>query len=92
MKCDFCQRLEHTIHFCPSLPTRPDIIDRDEFVENLMNSPRHRALEFEGLSWEQAWDRVDTSGHELNTRNPWKDDTTAESHLRSKLEGGNHRS
>ena len=50
-----------------------------------MNSPRHRALEFEGLSWEQAWDRVDTSGHELNTRNPWKDDTTAESHLRSKL-------
>ena len=85
MKCDFCQRLEHTTHFCPSLPTRPDIADRDEFVENIMNSPRYRAIEFEGLSWEQAWAKVDALGHELNAGNPWKDDSTAESHLRSKL-------
>ena len=50
-----------------------------------MNSPRHRALDYEGMSWEQAWDKADALGHELNNGNPWKDDKTAESHLRSKL-------
>ena len=85
MKCEFCQRLEHTIQFCPSLPTRPDIPDRNEFIENILDSPRLRASEFEGLSWEQAWAKVDALGHEFNVGNPWKDDTTAESHLRSKL-------
>ena len=36
MKCEFCQRIGHTIHFCPSLPTRPDIADRDEYIEKLL--------------------------------------------------------
>ena len=38
MKCEFCQRIGHTIHFCPSLPTRPDIADREEYIEKLMHS------------------------------------------------------
>ena len=71
MKCEFCQRKGHTIHFCPSLPTRPDIADRDEYIEKLMHSPRHQALDYEGLSWEQAWERADTLGQELNIGNPW---------------------
>ena len=85
MKCEFCQRKGHTIHFCPSLPTRPDIADRNEYIEKLMHSPRHQALDYEGLSWEQAWERADSLGQELNIGNPWQDDKTAESHLRSKL-------
>ena len=85
MKCDFCQRLEHTIYFCPSLPTRPDISDRERYVEELLNSPRRRASDYDGMSWEEAWLKVDSLGFELNVGNPWKNDPAAESNLRSKL-------
>ena len=85
MKCDFCQRLEHNIQFCPSLPTRPDVADREEYVEKLLNIPRFHTSMYEGMSWEQAWEKVNGLGVELNEKNPWADDITAESHLRSKL-------
>ena len=85
MKCDFCQRLEHTIYFCPSLPTRPDISDRESYVEELLDSPRRRASEYDGMSWEEAWLKADSLGLELNVGNPWKNDPSAESNLRSKL-------
>ena len=85
MVCDFCQRKEHTIKFCPCLPTRPDEGDREQFVEDLMNSPRQQVLDYEGLSWEQAWEKAESLGLKLNEGNPWKDDVSAESHLRSKL-------
>ena len=62
MKCDFCQRLEHTIYFCPSLPTRPDISDRESYVEELLDSPRRRASEYDGMSWEEAGLKVDSLG------------------------------
>ncbi len=70
MRCDFCQRMEHTIHFCPSLPTRPDVLDRERYVEDLLYSPRHRTSEYEGMSWEEAWHKVDNLGVELNDGNP----------------------
>ena len=85
MKCDFCQRLEHNINFCPSLPTRPEESDRVRYVEELLVSPRHRASDYEGMSWEMAWHKADSLGAELNTGNPWAEDVAAESHLRSKL-------
>jgi hypothetical protein len=85
MKCDFCQRLEHNIQFCPSLPTRPDVADREEYVEKLLNIPRFHTSMYEGMSWEQAWEKVNGLGVELNEKKPWADDITAESHLRSKL-------
>ena len=85
MRCDFCQRLEHTIYFCPSLPTRPDASDREKYVEDLLCSPRHHTSEYEGMSWEEAWQKVNNLGVELNAGNPWADVKTADSHLRSKL-------
>ena len=85
MKCNFCQRLEHDINFCPSLPTRPGASDRVSYVEDLLLSPLHRTSEYEGMSWEEAWLQVYSLGAVLNAGNPWADDMTAESHLRSKL-------
>ena len=78
MKCDFCQRLEHNIHFCPSLPTRPDTSDREEYVEGLLSTPRYHTSMYEGMSWEEAWEKVNSLGVELNAGNPWADDKAAE--------------
>jgi hypothetical protein len=83
--CEFCQKIGHTLNFCPSLPTEPPTHKRIPFVESLLTSPKWKMKRYEGMRISDVLGTVVKEGIELNLGNPWESDQKPYSSLRKNL-------
>ena len=83
--CKFCNKLGHSISFCPSLPSEPPEEERCNFAEQLLSTKKLRLTRFSGLDFTQALDEVTQMGNLLNKDNPWVEDVRPFSALRKGL-------
>ena len=87
ISCGFCQRDGHSTSRCPSTPTPiPDSFSKEEraFAGRIMSLPQvDIEAEFEGLSWEQAREKVTALAALHNAGNPWAGSEKTRDRLRA---------
>ena len=83
LQCVFCKQKGHGLHFCPSIPTAPEV--KRQFVEALLGIPVCKLNYLEGLSLPKAWCAIVAKGRAFNEGNPWQTDDRPMYQLRKNL-------
>jgi hypothetical protein len=85
LSCTFCKKKGHNFAACNSRQSDETNLPSDEFVKNLLAKPKTSLEEYEGLTLDQALDKLEKLGSDLNEGNPWVNSDDGASQLRKNL-------
>ena len=85
--CGYCTQIGHNAAFCSKRPSERNANNacEQEYVDELMSTPRVDISKFSGMSIENAMKEIHTHAETLNKNNPWKGSSFPRNKLRAKL-------
>jgi hypothetical protein len=86
MACDECFQKGHTAKFCPAVPNNVPEDRRVPYLEWRLALPRVKIhVDYKGMTWAAAMQKVEAHGKELSADSPWATSTYRRDALRKQV-------